>query len=729
MTRILRVVMIGCGLLASTVAADAQPTAPHYEECRLEWLYPIGGQRGTTVKVEITGHSGGLANPRELIIDGPPGITVDELKVVSVNSLIATLKIAPDAPLGRRWLRVLNERSGLTNFLNFVVSSLPERIEVEPNQDLAGAEKVTLPVVMNGRINPAADLDVFRFTGKRGQNLVAAVAAHSLDIHGEGRNYGIADFSLELLDAQGNTLAAAEDTLGYDPLIHYVLPADGEYLARVQLVNYQGFPEACYRLTLGEVPYVTGVFPAGFRSGTPTEVELFGPNVPPGTKRLVGQVTAEQMAAPLDPAAPASQLAWLGEQAANWDPGYPLRHTLLDGDLCPGIDVPLVRGDLPEILDTEPNDDRPATSPLSLPITVNARFQQANDADWYRVRLEAKQKIQCEIVAQRFIKSPIDTLLQVYDAQGQLLIENDDEVFDPNYEQLHDFRTTDSKLAFTAPAAGDFFIKVTEQSGVHGPRAIYRLSVQNERPDFRLTHFPDAAPVWGPGSTACLVVRVDRFAGCNDDIEISVLGLPVGWKASTATSLGTTPERTSTFYQLRAFITLTAPSDAQPGTAFPLRIVGRVKSADGTVMERSSTPLNLFYTSDTGFFRASPVSRVAVTRSQGPWLDAVTSEISLKQGGTGTVVVKVHGAGDLKVMPLVVNLASVGVACGLVTPQNLPIVDGQVTVPITLNPEVPPGVFSIMVAHTWRSDIRTGVPGPCTQAIKLHVLPAAAPTK
>ena len=90
---------------------------------------------------------------------------------------------------------------------------------------------------------------------------------------------------------------------------------------------------------------------------------------------------------------------------------------------------------------------------------------------------------------------------------------------------------------------------------------------------------------------------------------------------------------------------------------------------------------------------------------------------------------KVHGAGDLKVMPLVVNLASVGVACGLVTPQNLPIVDGQVTVPITLNPEVPPGVFSIMVAHTWRSDIRTGVPGPCTQAIKLHVLPAAAPTK
>lgn len=717
------------GLLMGTAVLNAQPAAPHYEECRLEWIYPIGGQRGTTVKVEITGHSGGLAGARELIIDGPPGITVEELKVVSGNSLIATLQIAPDAPLGRRWLRVLNERSGLTNFLNFVVSSLPERIEVEPNQDVARAESVTLPLVMNGRINPAADLDVFRFSGKRGQNLVAAVAAHALDIHGEGKNYGIADFSLELLDAQGNTLATAEDSLGYDPLIQYVLPADGDYFARVQLVNYQGFPEACYRLTLGAVPYVTGVFPAGFRRGTPTEVELFGPHFPPGTKRLVGQVTSEQMALPLDPTTGTKPVPWLGDQGANWDPGYPLRHTLLDGELSPGIDVPLLRGDLPESLESEPNDDRLTSGLLTLPITVNGRFQQAQDADWYRLRLEAKQQIQCEIVAHRYLKSPIDTLLQVYDAQGQLLSENDDEVFDPNYEQLHDFRTTDSKLAFAAPVAGEYFIKVTDQSGAHGPRAIYRLSVQAERPDFRLTHFPDAAPVWGPGSTACLLVRVDRFAGFTDDVEISVVGLPAGWKTSTATSLRTAPERPTNYYQLRAFLTLTAPADAQPGTTFPLRVVGRAKLSDGTVVERASIPLNLFYTSDTGFFRASPVSRVAVARSQGPWLESVTPALSIQTGGSGSVVVKVHGAGDFKQMPLVVNLATAGVACGLTTPQNLPIIDGQVTVPIKLGPEVPPGVFSIVVAQTWRSDIRIGMPGPCTSAIPLTVLPANPPAK
>src|SRR5262249_27314808 len=153
-----------------------------------------------------------------------------------------------DAPLGRRWLRVLNERSGLTNFAYFVVGSLPERLEVEPNNEATKAEAVELPLVVNGRINPATDIDLFRFAGKKGQTLVAAIAAHAIDIHGQYKNYGIADFSLELLDAQGRTLASAEDTIGFDPLIEHVLPQDGDYLVRAQLLNFQGFPEAVYRL-------------------------------------------------------------------------------------------------------------------------------------------------------------------------------------------------------------------------------------------------------------------------------------------------------------------------------------------------------------------------------------------------------------------------------------------------------------------------------------------------
>lgn len=700
--------------------ALAQPAAPLYEECRLDSIFPSGGQRGTTVKLELKGFGINCTAPKELVIDGAPGITVKELKTTGNQTAEATLDIAADAPLGRRWLRLANERSGLTNFAYFCVSGLPERAEVEPNNTADKAEAVQLPLIMNGRINPAADLDMVRFAGKKGQKLVAAIAAHSLDIHGQYKDYGIADFSLELLDVDGRTLAAAEDTLGFDPLIEHVLPQDGDYLIRVQLLNYQGFPDAVYRLTLGEVPYVTNAFPPGYRRGTETEIELLGPNVPSGTKRIVGKSPI----AAADAAPDAAGAKWLGEESSLWDPAFLLRHVTLDQAGTSGLDVPLVVGELPEVIEVEAGDERAQSGPLSLPVTVNGRFQKANDADWYRVSLAAQQKVQFEIVAHRYIRSPVDTLIQIFDAQGQMLGENDDEAFDPGYECYHDFKTTDSKLVFTAPAAGEFFLKVTEQSGVNGPRAVYRLTVKEDQPDFRVTHFPDSIPIWGPGSTACVLARIDRFSGCNDNIEVSVEGLPPGWSSSPATSLATTPERPLITYQFKVFLTITAPADAVVGTNLPIRIVGRARRADGTTLERRSIPLNLYYTSDTGFFRASPVSRVAVAKSQGPWLEAVTQEISIAQGGSGTITVKAHGAADLKVMPIVVNLATFGVAAGLTTPQNLPITDGRVDVPLKIPPEIYPGTYGITVAQSWRSDIRIGMPGPCTSLIKLTVLPA-----
>ena len=712
-------------LVAALTAMAAAPVAPLYEECRLDSIYPIGGQRGKTVTVEFRGTQAGLEFPKAIVIDGPSGITVKEVKAIDVRTVSATLEIAPNAPLGRRWLRVQSERSGLTNFAHFVVGSLPDVLEAEPNNTTAMAGVAQLPCVMNGRVNPAADLDYFRFTGKKGQKIVAAIAAHALDVHGQYKSYGIADFSLELLDAAGRTLAAAEDTIGFDPLVEHELPSDGDYFVRVQLLNYQGFPEACYRLTVGEVPYPIAVFPPGYRRGTPTEVELIGPNIPAGTKRVVGQVPVAQSGVALNKLATANLPDWMGEEGSNWDPAFVLRHVTPDSDLSSGLDVPLVVGDLPEAVEVEPNEDRAQGALLALPGTMNARFQTSGDIDWYKIRLDAKQKVQLEIVAQRYIKSPVDTLLQVYDAQGQMLLENDDEAFEPGYECYHDFKTTDSKLVFTAPAAGEYFVRVTEQTEVSGPRAVYRLSVQQDQPDFRLTHFPDTTPVWGPGSTACVLVRIDRFSGFNDDVDLAVEGLPQGWSSQVATSLASTPDRPFNTYQLKAFLTLTAPADAVPGTSFPYRIVGRARRADGTSLEHASIPLNLFYSSDTGFFRATPVSRAAVAKAQGPWLEAVTKSLELPKVGTGKILVKVHGApAELKEMPIVVNIAMAGVACSLQTPRNLPIVDGQIEVPLTLNPELPTGHFSIVIAQAWRSDIRTGMPGPCTELIKLNVVPA-----
>ncbi len=686
-------------LLGACRPALAQlPQAPQYADCRLDSVFPNGGQQGTMVTVTFRGQAYALNPPRNVIIDGPPGITLKELKEGEKGTVVGTLEIAADAPAGRRWLRIVNDRSGLTNFAHFVVGRLPETLEVEPNNELAKATTITTPAVVNGKIDPKADIDCIKFAGKAGQKLVAAIAAYSLEIHGQYKDYGIADFSLELLDADGRTLAAAEDTLGFDPLIEHTLPRDGDYFVRITMLNFGGYPDAIYRLTLGEVPYVIGTFPSGLQRGTETELELFGPNVPPGTKRRL---------------------------KAESDLTFPLQYLALSDLPNSGLDVPLAVGDFPEQLEAEPNNDREHAQPISWPATVNARFAEPNDADWYRVSLTAGQKVWFDVIAQRFTESPADTLLQVFDATGKMLAENDDDPHDPEYESFHHFRTTDSKLLFAAPAAGEFFVKLTEQSGLSGPRAVYRLTVHEAKPDFHVRHFPDAVPIWGPGSTAGVIVKVDHLADFNDDVECSIEGLPEGWKSSSAVSLGRKPERYYNNYQRTVFLTITAPADAPLATVVPFRVIGRAKRGEEKI-EHRSWPLTLFYSSDIGYFRASQQTRAAVAKPQGPWLElAGVTELKLNPGGTATLPVKVLGAAaDLKAMPIVINLATNGVAAGLVTPQNALIKDGIAEVTIKIPAEMPIGTFSIVAAQTWGSDIRVGMPGPCTPPIKMVVEPA-----
>ena len=482
-------------LLFSTSAASAQlPQAPQYADCRLDSVFSNGGQQGTTFTVTFRGQAYALNPPRGAIIDGPPGITVKELKEGENGTIVSTLETAADAPPGRRWLRVVNERSGLTNFAHFVVGRLPETLEVEPN------------------------------------------------------------------------------------------------------------------------------------------------------------------------------------------------------------------------------NDREHATPLSWPVTINARFAESNGADWFRVSLTAGQKVWFDVTAQRFTESPVDTLLQVFDAEGKMLAENDDDSHDPEYESFHHFRTTDSKLLFTAPAAGDFFVKLTEQSGLSGPRPVYRLSVNEAKPDFHVRHFPDAVPIWGPGSTAAVLVKVDHLADFNDDVECSIEGLPPGWKSSSAVSLGRKPERYYNNYQRKVFLMITAPADAALGTVVSFRIIGRAKRGEEKI-EHRSWPLTLFYTSDIDYFRPSQQTRVAIAKPQGPWLDlAGVTKIKLNPVGTATLAIKILGAAaDLKAMPLVINLATNGVACGLVTPKN---------VTIKMPAEMPIGIFHIVAAQTWGSDIRVGMPGPCTPPIRMVVEPA-----
>ncbi|MCA9221426.1 MAG: PPC domain-containing protein, partial [Planctomycetales bacterium] len=399
-----------CVTVLSLLVAAAS-AAPDYDQLILEPIYPAGGQRGTSVQVQLTARNGGLKGADSIIIDGAPGISVSDLKVSDKVVVEATFTIAADAEPGRRMVRVKGGATGLTGFRWFFVGPLPEHVEGQDNNTLANAESVTLPLVVNGRIDRVLDQDCFRFPAKAGQKPVVAVMSHWLDAMGyDLTNMGFADLSLEVLDAEGRVLAQATDTLGYDPLIHFEVPADGEYIARVSGMGFKGFPQAVYRLTIGEVPYPVAVFPAGGQRGETVDVQFFGPNVPPDTRHAI---------------------------TVSDDP-FAVQCVSLPGDASGIHELPFIRDDLPQQTANLDATSRERAELVSFPATIDGRFDKPGADFWCRVQLAKDEKVTLAIMAQRHLRAAVDTAIEVLDAAGARVAFNDDgELF--GSECSHDF--------------------------------------------------------------------------------------------------------------------------------------------------------------------------------------------------------------------------------------------------------------------------------------------------
>lgn len=663
----------------------------------LESVFPAGGRRGETIDIALRGQDG-VTGGVKVVVDGPPGVSVEKVEAAGNNFVKATLKISADAPLGRRMLRVISPHAGMTNFRYFFVGSLPEIVEKEPNNTVESAHDVTLPIVINARVSPTLDVDHFRFAAKGGQKLVAAIVAFGMDSI-QNTNKGYLDTNIEMLDASGKVIAAADDTLGLDPLLSTTIPADGNYTLVVKSLQYLGSDHAVYRLTIGDVPYPTSLFPAGGRIGDSVSVEVNGAHVETGTRQSVNVIRDGTI-----------QSQFAAFEAIN----------------VSGVDLPFVRGMHPEMLEVEPNNERAQATTLAVPGTANGRFTTSNDEDWYRMPLKKDEGVRFEVASQRFMNSPVDSLLEVFDASGKKLSENDEgPAYGGNVQCAHDFISNDSCLNFRATSDGDYFVRIRDLNGSSGPRSVYRLTVEPLLPDFRLYQWPDAVPIWGPGTTAALIVEVLKWNGLQSDIAVRVEGLPPGWKGSVANW----PMSWYGSYDgngvIRLLLTISAPADAAVGTIAPFRIIGRTEQA-GRVIEREAQYMTLYGNAhnDRMHVRASPQARAVVAEPLDTSLETVITEISVVEGQTVNIPAKIHRRSTAPAtLGVVINGPTAAASVAWRAPLTLTPDQSEITVPLTVN-DWKAGDYDIVVARSWSSDIRGGRPGPCTPLIRLHILPA-----
>ncbi len=498
--------------------------------------------------------------PESPLLEDMESMTLEELKEVEryfftrriplqrKRAIEETVKIQvtidPDAEPGIRDLRLVTKQ-GLTNPIRFRVGVLPEVKEREPNYPTVPlGSALDLPVVMNGQILPR-DVDVFRITAKKGQRLVIRAEARGLVPYQADSVPGWMQATLTLRDARGREVAFADEyRFDPDPVLYYEVPEDGTYLVEVRDAVARGRDDFVYRVTAGELPFVTQIFPLGGQTGTLTRARVEGWNL---NWRQV----------PLDTRGTGSGLretAWRQGQGVTNEVTY-------------AVDT------LPEDLEAEPNDTPEQAPVVTLPRIVNGTIGRPGDLDLVAFEGRRGQVIVAEITA-RSLGSPLDSLLRLVAEDGEVVAWNDDFVHEGLGVRGLGLQThhADSYLRAKLPKSGTFYVRVADVRRHGGEDHAYRLRVGTPRPEVQLFVSPSSINLL-PGRTALLAVRAVRKDGFDGGIDVKLRDIPDGFFLSGARI----PAGRD-----RVIMTLTAPRTGVQDPITP-RLVGLVEHGRETV--------------------------------------------------------------------------------------------------------------------------------------------------
>lgn len=424
--------------------------------------------------------------------------------------------VAPGATLGTRELRLSTAR-GLTNPVRFSVSQLkefskpPAKVVDELRLGLAARFRwaavakppeaplsITLPAVVNGQIGPGG-VDRYRFQARKGEDLVVVASARELVPYISDAVPGWFQATLTLSDAAGKELGYVDDFRFHpDPVLHYEIPADGEYVLAIRDAIYRGREDFVYRITIGELPFITSIFPLGGKAGAKTTVELRGWNLP--VTRMKPETRGQ---APAVLALSVRRGEWLSNR------------------------VPFAVDALSDRLEREPNNHPQNAQAVKLPLIVNGRIDAPGDQDVFRFDGRAGQEIVAEVWARR-LESPLDSVLRLTDAAGREIAANDDAEDKGAGLLTHQ---ADSRIQVRLPAKGTYYLHLGDAQRKGGAEYAYRIRIGPPRPDFELRLAPSSLTVRGGMSAAFTVyaLRRDGFAG---EIALRLRDAPRGFALS-----------------------------------------------------------------------------------------------------------------------------------------------------------------------------------------------------
>jgi len=471
--------------------------------------YPVAVQRGT--HAEVTLRSNFTLDDTYAVYFNRPGIKMTYAETEpkeaprsgrgSVGTPFRFQVEIPESQLPGVYEYRIATKQAVSSCAQILVTDYPVVEEEKKENGTPGAaQPVEVPAAICGVCERFEDVDCFQFLAKSGQQLTFQIFAqrvtdrlHNVVVRGP-RIY-LMDPILTLIGPNGQVVAQNDNFFGGDSFIHAAMPLDGQYTLEVRDARYAGNDRYSYCVEISDKPFAHTLFPMAIHKATSAEVNI------------VGEILGDMMATQVDDK--------IKDDNESGESGWAmLRMKTPRGLTNP---VPLKFSSFPQLIETEGNNSYDEANDITLPMGVNGRLLEVDDTDFYRFEAKKDRQYHFEIESHRF-RLPLDSVLELYDSNGKLLIESDD---------LTKLRTKDARLLWNCPSDGNYAIAVRDLHARGGTRFVYHLRAELAQPDFELFGEYYYAML-APGTRMIWFAKIERLNGFDGPVAIEVDGLPDG---------------------------------------------------------------------------------------------------------------------------------------------------------------------------------------------------------
>jgi hypothetical protein len=582
--------------IAIAVAACAQtvtqwPTGNRTTPPTINSVSPLGVARGATVEMFVEGLNLSQASAVYL---SDPGVkarvlrtkelpdlsdirlgsngtpsTVDLGPLPPHNQVILDVEVSPDTPIGMITMR-LQTPLGTSSVARFAIEPYyGESPDREPNDTPQQASETYLPTVLVGVISKPGDVDYYKSNVTGGEQLV---------FHNSGPELGSSlEPVVRIYDANQNLAKQFGAEGGREgSSFAYTFVKGGAYYLSVSDFDGGGDAGHFYRIKVGRFPLVTAAFPLGLQKGKTATIQIRGYNLSADKVDVKGEPSPEEMRVVIfrphgakesafnrvklalgsEPEVPASGAnTTLAQAQATIRCILETSTTLFDSDSSRrGIrftsavgfavgDYMMIGAEILQVhaLPNNPDDDFTFTSFGDQRLGRLDTTPEAHPID------QPAYKVQIYPPGEQFTPNGLPVI--------HLPFRNDDG--GAGYGK-------DSLLHFTAPAHGEYVVRLRDVRAFKGPDYVYRLTVRRPSPDFMLSVSPrnPNVPLGGRVPITVTALRLDEFDG---PIEVSLKAVPPGFHATNG-AIGAG--------QISTTLTLSADDNAKLDRAAPLEVVG-----------------------------------------------------------------------------------------------------------------------------------------------------------